>query len=44
MENEKEIESIMQDVNDWSIEDLRELADRCNSLADAVETDEEKKV
>ncbi len=41
--SETEIENVMQDVNDWSIEDLRELADRYNCLADAIETDEERK-
>jgi hypothetical protein len=40
--DEKKIEEIMTEVNDWPIEDLRELADRCNSLAEAVECDQQK--
>ena len=33
---EEEIERIMSDVNQWDIEDLRELADQCNILADRI--------
>lgn len=38
-----DIDEVMEEINEWSVEDLRELADRCLSLADAVEDDEKKK-
>ena len=41
--SEEQIEKVMQDVNQWSVEDLRELADNCNNLADSIEADEKEK-
>lgn len=36
---EKEIETIMQDVNNWSVEDLRELIDQIYTFIDYIESD-----
>jgi len=37
------VEEMMEELNDWSIEDLRELADQCNTLADALEEEEDRR-
>ena len=34
-----ELEELFQEVNELSIEDLRELAEYCDALADSLETD-----
>ena len=36
------LEEIKQDANKLSIEDLRELAEFCNDLADALESEQER--
>ena len=42
MEKDK-IELIMDELNDWTIEDLRELADQITTFADAIDSDEGEK-
>lgn len=37
---EERIEEIMSEINNWSLEDIRELASQCDTLADAIETDQ----
>ncbi len=41
---EETIEKVMSEVNNWSVEDIRELADQCSNLADCIESDKEKEV
>jgi len=35
------LEELQQEANELDIEDLRELADFCNSLADSLEREQE---
>jgi len=35
------VEEMMEEVNDWNIEDLRELAEQCNDLANVLEEERE---
>lgn len=39
--NDEEIEKIMSEVNEWELEDLRELSSQIESLADSIECDQE---
>ena len=39
-DNKMDLEELKSEANELSIEDLRDLADFCNDLAEALETDQ----